>query len=183
MSRPQPISPLAGKIAGRPERDVTALALVAASVFAIAASPAHAACPIELATYRDGEGKASLEFRPAEPAAAVTNSFRLIADGVVFDGLVMWTDEVRRPVGMLSFRCPEGDATGAEIEACTLWQGVVYAVDERGQVSLLPAEGTAAPPRLILADLAYAMRFSTAWKTTGLAAAPGDVFELSGCQE
>ena len=44
----------------------------------LAASPAFAACPIELATYADTSGVAELEFTPGLGGATVSNSFRLL---------------------------------------------------------------------------------------------------------
>ncbi len=146
-------------------------------------SPAFAACPVELATYRDIDGVAELEFRPTGQSAAVTNSFRLIVGETVMDGMVMWSAEVARPNGIVGRDCPVGDATGEELEACTLWQGVIYTVDKQGAVGLLPAEGTPAPPTLILSDLAHALRLSPAFGENGFDRLPQDVFTMSGCQE
>jgi len=146
-------------------------------------SPALAACPIELAIYRDAGGIASLDFFPTGENAVVTNSFRLANDKTVLDGMVMWSDEVPRSIGMLGHRCPKGDATGDTLAACTVWQGVVYTADDAGNIGLLPAEGEPAPPRLILADLGRVLRHSPAFDALGFDTLPADVFTLSGCQE
>ena len=145
--------------------------------------PALAACPIELAVYEDPETGAGIDFRPGGNAT-VSNAFRMVLDeGVVLDGFVMWSEEPARPVGMLTHDCPEGDATGEELAACTVWDGVVYAVDAEGRAGLLPGEGEDAPQTLILADLGRAPRLSAILDAAGVEAAPGDVFSLSGCQE
>jgi len=166
----------------RKERQVaTAALLVAAS--AMASSPALADCPVELATYRDLEDAASVEFTPTGEGAAVTNTFRMLLDDVVLDGIVMWSEGVGRPYGMLTYKCPEGDATSAEIAACTLWEGVVYTSDDLGNIELLPAEAAGAPRKLIFPDLGPSLRHSAAYGASGFTKVPWDVFKLSGCQE
>ena len=145
---------------------------------------AHAACPIELAVYTDRHDVASIDFVPAGELAAVTNRFSMaMREGARFDGHVLWTDEPERPYGHLMHDCPEGDLTGEEIRACTLWQGAIYAVDEDGQAGLLPAEGEPAPAVLILSDLGYQMSVAPAFQAAGPLTPPFDVFSLSGCQE
>ncbi len=167
----------------RKERQVaTAALLVAAS--AMVSSAALAACPVELATYRDLEDAASVEFTPTGEGAAVTNTFRmLLDDDVVLDGIVMWSEDIGRPYGMLTYKCPEGDATGAELDACTVWEGVVYTSDDLGNIELLPAEAAGAPRKLIFPDLGPSLRHSAAYGASGFARVPWDVFKLSGCQE
>jgi len=156
-----------------------ALLIVAAST-----NPARAACPIELAIYGDRDNAASVEFTPTSEGAAVTNTFRVLLDNdVVLDGIVMWSEEVARPNGMLMHNCPEGDVTGDEIAACTAWRGVIYTSDASGTIGLLPAEGTGAPQMLILPDLGPALRHSSAYGQEGFSKLPWDVFALKGCQE
>ena len=155
--------------------------LAAASV--LLALPAQAACPVELATYRDRDGRAEINFTPAGEGAVVTNRFRLIVADAVFDGLVMWSGGEARSFGQLGYKCPDGDVTGAEIEACTAWEGPLYAVDEAGGVGLLPAEGAPAPATLLLAGLGPYLGGSPAAETAGLTEFPFDSFHLSGCQE
>ncbi|MBX3596479.1 MAG: hypothetical protein KF874_02805 [Rhizobiaceae bacterium] len=143
-----------------------------------------AACPMELAVYSDNTGAAGIDFRPAGENAVVTNAFRMVMDqGVVLDGQVMWTEQEARPNAIVSHNCPDGDVTGEEYAACTLWQGVVYSVDELGKVGLLPLEGVPAPKHLIFADLGGALRASRAFGEQKFTKVPFDVFELKGCQE
>jgi hypothetical protein len=165
-------------------RSALALALLPALV--AAATAARAACLQELAVYSERESSASIEFRPVEPAAAVqTGAFRVVfsQNDVVLDGFVMRTQGVSRPVGMVTHDCPEGDVTGEEIAACTVWEGVVYAVDAVGEVGLLPAQGEPAAERLLLPDFGPAVRHSSAYGAGGVSIVPWDVFKLSGCQE
>ena len=166
------------------QRRAPAFVWIAALAGVAASAPTLAACPIELAVYGDRDGAASVEFIPTVEGAAVTNTFRmLLGDDVVLDGIVMWSQEVARPNGMLMHDCPEGDVTGDEIAACTPWQGVIYTSDTSGTIGLLPAEGTGAPETLIFPDLGPALRQSSAYGGGGFSNVPWDVFALKGCQE
>lgn len=157
------------------------MAGLAALLFMQAA--AHAACPVELATYRDRDDVASVEFQPTMQGAATTNTFRMILGGSIFDGIVMWTDVEPRPYALVTYKCPDGDLTGDEIRACTVWEGAVYAIDAGGAVDLLPREGKPAPAKLVFAGLGPGVHQAPAFAAAHLAKAPWDVFEMSGCQE
>ena len=103
---------------------------------------------------------------------------------LVLDGIVQWSDDgVRRPRGALMYKCPEGDVTGDELAACTVWEGVIYTSDGQGNIELLPAEGVDAPKTLIFPDLGPSLRFSAAYGSAGFSKVPRDVFALKGCQE
>lgn len=150
----------------------------------LAPHPAFAACPIELAVYADRDQAAEIDFLPVGRLATVTNAFRMLLDNdVVLDGHVMWTEGVSRPYGILTHKCPLGDLTGAEIAACTLWEGVVYASDGTGAVGLLPEEGAAAPATLVFPDLGPTLVQTAAYGPGGFSKVPWDVFALKGCQE
>ena len=154
-----------------------------ACAMVLAGAPASAACPVELAVYGDRDDAAGIDFRPAVDLAMVTNAFRMNLDnGTVLDGIVMWSDGTERPYGTLMYKCPDGDVTGEELEACTVWQGVIYAVDETGAVDLLPKTG-AAPKTLIFPDLGPSLRLSAAYGEGGFSKVPWDFFALKGCQE
>lgn len=158
------------------------LAVLLAS--ALWATPSLAACPIELAIYREAKAGAQIEFLPTGPSAALTNSFRLVLENSPpLEGMVAWSEGEARPRGQVTRDCPEGDATGAEIAACTAWLGVIYSVDDKGLVALLPAEGVAAPPTLLLPDLGPSLLASTVFEDGGLSKVPWDSFALAGCQE
>lgn len=146
---------------------------------------ALAACPQELAVYEEAEAKAGLEFTPADPGAAISHSFKLKfpENSVILDGLGMMTDDPGRNHGMLTKGCPAGDVTGEELEACTVWQGTIYAVDLDGKAGPLPAQGQPAARQIILTDLAAYVRQSSVWGIGGISKLPYDVFTMSGCQE
>lgn len=162
-------------------KETIALALTAV----LAASPSVAACKQELAVYSEPEANASLEFTPAAPNGSTSHTFKIKfpENSVVLDGIVMWTEGVARPVGIVMHKCPEGDVTGAELEACTVWQGVIYAIDGQGNVDLLPPEGADSAAQLLLPDFAPALRQSSAYGMAGVSKMPWDAFKISGCQE
>jgi hypothetical protein len=160
-------------------RAIAALGILAASSAAV-----FAACPMELAVYDERDGVAEINFTPTHNPAVVTNTFRmLLEDDLVLDGIVMWTEDVARPNGMLMYKCPKGDVTGAELAVCTVWQGVIYTSDDKGNIDLLPAEGADAPVRLIFPDLGHSLQGAAAFGADGLSKLPWDVFALKGCQE
>jgi hypothetical protein len=147
-------------------------------------SAAYAACPIELAVYGDAQSGSEIDFTPTGTSAVVTNSYRMVLDNnVVLNGIVMWSSGEARPNGSLMYKCPEGDVTGGELAACTLWNGVIYTSDEKGAIGLLPAQGVDAPKTLILPDLGPSLRHSLAFGGSGFSKVPSDVFTLKGCQE
>ncbi len=158
----------------------TLLSLLVASALS---GQALAACPQELAVYSEVDGDTSIDFRPETEAAIVANSFRLITrEGLILDGIVMWSDEPARAYGSLMLDCPEGDQTGEEIAACTHWQGVVYALDKEGVIGLIPPRGEAAAEKLLFPDLARALNGGAL--NDGKTTLPRwDVYALSGCQE
>ncbi|MGE0501130.1 MAG: hypothetical protein AB7I79_05640 [Rhizobiaceae bacterium] len=158
--------------------------LGAAASLVAASMAADAACPIELAVYGDPASGIELDFTPGSGNALVTNGYRMLLGGdVVLTGFVMRSEDVERSWGTVMHDCPEGDVTGDEIAACTVWEGIVYAVSEKGEVTLLPPEDNPAPPTLLFAGLGPFVRQSEAYARSGLAAAPSDVFALKGCQE
>lgn len=160
--------------------------LAAALSAALALLPAaHAACPQELAVYSEPEAEAGLEFTPADHGALPTHNFKVKfpENAVILDGVVMTTEGVERPHGTLMHKCPVGDVTGEELAACTIWQGTIYAVDEKGDAGLLPAQGQPAARQIILTDFAAFARESSIWGMTGISKLPGDIFSMSGCQE
>jgi hypothetical protein len=151
---------------------------------AVTNSSAQAACPIELAVYGDTQSGSEMDFTPTGTSAVVTNNFRMILDNnVVLNGIVMWSSGEARPNGSLMYKCPEGDVTGGELAACTLWNGVIYTSDDKGAIGLLPAQGVDAPKTLILPDLGPSLRHSLAYGGSGFSKVPSDVFTLKGCQE
>lgn len=146
-------------------RVIRKIALMAMSV-AIVTTPlsAYAACTQDRAIYSDRDDHYTLAFKPAPEDApvAASNEFTIKQTGAAadqksafkLDGVVMWTEGVARPNGMVMYNCPSGDMTGEELEACTVWQGVIYALKEGADAGLLPNAKEPAAQALLLPDLA-----------------------------
>ena len=133
--------------------------------------------------YTDRDGGYELTFEPVgSDAAATSHHFKLkvLASGVVLDGVVM-PGEPARSNGMAMYNCPEGDVTGEEIAACTVWEGVIYAFDGAGDASLLPEEGAVAAESLLLSGFGPSVRYSKLWDDGKASVAPWDVFRRKGC--
>lgn len=158
----------------------------AAMALAIAALPAHAdECVQEKAVYVDMDNAYELRFEPMGSESALSNRFKLTVrnTAVVADGIVMRTDDQLRADGRIMFACPEGDVTGADLRACTVWQGMVYASDLKGHIRVLPAEGESAADRLFLPALGPSIQKSSLWGEGKATVAPWDVLSLKGCGE
>jgi hypothetical protein len=156
-----------------------ALALLALSLAAGAAQAAE--CRQEHAIYADGKAAYEIAFEPVGSAAAAAShhfKVKVRASGTVLDGIVMPGE---RSNGMILDNCPEGDATGAEIAACTVWEGVVYALDGGGEVSVLPGGSETAAAYVLLAGFGPSLRYSRLWDEGKATVVPWDVFARKGC--
>jgi len=127
---------------------------------------AYAACTQDRAIYGDRDDHYTLAFKPTpEDVPVVTsNEFTITENGdgaadaqkkaFKLDGVVMWTEGVARPNGLLMYNCPEGDVAGDELDDCTIWQGVIYALKEGAEADLLPKAKEPAAQALLFPDLA-----------------------------
>jgi hypothetical protein len=165
-------------------------ATLAALLSLALASSASANCFQELATYKDAAANGELAFTPRKEGEVDSMLARFTItfpeNNVVLDGIVMDAGEpFFRPLGMIMHNCPEGDATGDEIAACTVWQGIVYGVDELGNVNYLAPtnEGKEAAKTLLFPDLGAAVQMSTAFGAGKLSTPPKDDFKQSACLE
>lgn len=161
---------------------VRSAAIVAFSLLGVRSLVA-AECPIEKAIYVEPEARAELRFaRTDGENSPLSHRFALILGGEHFNGHVMYDPEIERPVAMVLNNCPEGDVTGADIAACTVWRGIIYAGDGRkGGIGPLPSEGEAAAPAIVLPGFGPAWVASSVGKSTDTT--PWDVFSLEGCDQ
>ncbi|MHB0950668.1 MAG: hypothetical protein ACYC10_01940 [Allorhizobium sp.] len=143
---------------------------------------AAADCPIERAVYVEAEAGIELRFQESGENTPVSHRFSLVvsAGKMKVDGHVLYDPEIERPVAMALDNCPEGDVTGADIAACTLWKDIIYAADKAtGHVDLLPPEDTDAPDTLILPGFGPAIAASSYGEA--MTATPRDVFTFKQC--
>ncbi len=97
----------------------------------------------------------------------------------------MMAGEPDRPWGVILHNCPQGDATGVEIDACTVWEGAIYTIGSTGEAGWLPVldANIDAGESLLLPDFGAAVMQSQAWQAKQVTKLPGDVFKLKACQE
>ncbi|MGV8937461.1 MAG: hypothetical protein ACOH2J_10090 [Allorhizobium sp.] len=153
------------------------------AVVAIITGPAMSAdCVIEKAIYAEPDSGFELRFVPAIDNSPVSHTFKILVPkaDLTLDGHVLYDDNTARPIATAMLNCPDGDVTGADIAACTIWQGVVYATSAGDAIDILPPEGDKAPDELLLPGFGPAIRQSNFWSK--VSKLPWDVFTLKGCQ-
>ena len=150
---------------------------------ALAAAPALAACPQELAIYEDNLGQ-SLTFTPPGPQGqAAEHHFSLRINGQDLQGVVMWSENPDRPNGIVMDSCPEGDVTGEELEACTVWQGVIYGLTKEAGAPFLGKRGSDHAEALLLPDFSRSVQGHTFKNSMPSPPKAEDVFRMKACQE
>jgi hypothetical protein len=147
-----------------------------------AAQPVLAECLQADAYYADRDRNAVIAFDQGfEATPGVTNSFTMLIGDAALEGVSMWSAGVERPQAVLLHDCPEGAATPEELDACTLWQGIVYSVSEEGEIGFLPDALDIAADRLLFPGLPWQLSYSGAFERGELSELPFEVFELTGC--
>lgn len=160
-------------------------AILAPLALGLAALPALAEdCKQARAIYADPAGGYELRFEPVGSEAAVTsNHFKIgvAGTGLSLNGVVLPSGEPERPNGIVMHDCPTGDVTGADLAACTVWQGPIYAVDSAGAIGFLQAEDAPAARQILLPDFGPSLRQSSAWGKGKATADSSDIFHFKGC--
>lgn len=159
------------------------LPMMAACLLAgpVLAQDTHAGgCLQALAVYGTVDEQVLLEF-----TGSADLSFRVLADGSdhVLSGYLYPAGEEGGDEAIVLDDCPEGDVTGEELAACTIWQGQVRAVDENNNDRSLPGADQAAAEILVLDGFAQVLGD---WRASGGNADPLPLFEqltLMACQE
>lgn len=149
----------------------------------LASGSALAACPQELAIYEESAGQ-SLTFSPPPPQGqAAEHSFKLQIGGQELQGIVMWSLDPERPNGIIMDNCPDGDVTGEELAACTVWEGVIYALKPGSDAGFLGRRGSDHAEALLLPDLSRAVQHHTFKNSMPAPPRVDDVFRRKACQE
>jgi hypothetical protein len=156
------------------------LALLSQSAFA---APAFAACPQELAIYEDSTGQALTFSPPPVQGQAAEHSFSIRIDGQDLQGVVMWSENPERPNGIVMDHCPDGDVTGEELEVCTVWQGIVYALKPNADAGFLGKRGSDHADALLLPDFSRAVQNHMFKNPLSGPPKADDVFKMKACQE
>ncbi|EJM99827.1 hypothetical protein [Phyllobacterium sp. YR531] len=159
------------------------LAVISALGIAFA-SPAYAACTQDRAVYTDRDDDYTLTFKhfPEDQPVATSNEFVLQRNetDLKLDGVVM-RDQAARPNGLIMFNCPSGDATGDELAACTVWEGVPYALKDGVDAEYLPKAKEPAAQALLLPNLSGAMSNFNFKLEKPIETFPWEVFRFKEC--
>jgi hypothetical protein len=156
-----------------------------ASVALLVPSLSHAACLQQKAFYTDRDGAYELSFEPVDSDASSSShriKVKIQNSDLVLDGYVMPSEPADRSNGMLFNHCPDGDVTGEDLAACTVWDGFIYS-SISGKIDLLPQQGAEAAPEILLAGFGASLAQSSAWGAKKATIVPWDVFSLKGCRE
>ncbi|MCO4317383.1 hypothetical protein M8997_009335 [Phyllobacterium sp. 21LDTY02-6] len=160
----------------------------AAAIIAIGtmlSGPSFAACTQDRAIYADADDRYTLTFqRQAGDSAENLASEFFLKDGesqLQLSGVVMREGAASRPQAALMYDCPSGDATGAELAACTVWQGVIYGLKEGADAELLPRAAEPAAQAVLLPDLAGTAAGFDFKLDKPLGAMPPDVYRFKEC--
>jgi len=136
-------------------------------------------CPQALAAYSSQDQSVSVEF-----SGAGDLSFAMLVEGVDrrFEGYV-YPGEDDDVVAVVLDNCPDGDATGEEIEACTVWQGPMQRLEQDGsEGDFLLVNGPAAPA-LAFAGLVQSISERMPDLLKDPSATETEILTLSACME
>ncbi|MGO4447931.1 hypothetical protein AB4Y96_03310 [Phyllobacterium sp. TAF24] len=156
------------------------------AVFGVLVSqPAFAACLQDHAVYTDRDDDFTLTFKsaPDDGPAVMPNEFtiRMNDSDLKLDGVVMWDKDGGRPNATVMYKCPAGDVTGDELQRCTVWKGVVYALKEGADAELLPTAKEPSAQALLLPDFSGAMSSFNFKLEKPLETFPWEVFRFKEC--
>ena len=162
----------------------TIAGLIGFSFMLVTGLVSAAECSQDHGVYEDASQKYRLSFESTSEASAVSHLFtmEIAKTDVKMDGNAQLTDGVPRSLGILLNKCPDGDVTGADLEACTIWQGLIYTIDTKGKVDNLAAGTEPAASQILLSDFGAALHQSRIWTDKKLLEAPYDVFSLKECR-
>lgn len=166
------------------------------ALLAITPTATLAACPQQLALYTEKDNGYELRFRSPAPWEASPNVGAILElafpDGTTIWGTTWMPNGTSWNQADLFSGCklpgPIDEASGdplpgsthEELEACKVWQGVIYNLSGN-DIDWLPFREDPAAETILLTNLGPTIRYS------GLVLSPGDephdVFTLSGCQE
>ncbi|MDH7784119.1 hypothetical protein QBD01_000119 [Ochrobactrum sp. 19YEA23] len=142
---------------------ITAASVVAASVFSTAV---QAACTQNRGIYQDRDGTYTLTFRPMQTndlkmTPAPTNEFTITANDkpeFKLNGMVIWPEEgVARPYALITYNCKGDGSNPEDLDDCSIWQSVIYALKEGAEAEVLPKADEPAAQAVLFPDLVTAL--------------------------
>ena len=164
----------------------TALVCLLCMLFAGAAVAVQASddkgghsCPQALAAYSSQDKSVSVEF-----SGAGDLSFAMLVEGLDrrFEGHV-YPGEDDDVVAVVLDNCPDGDATGDEIDACTVWQGPMQRLEQDGTEGDFSLVNGPAAPGLAFAGLVQSISERMPDLLEDPSATETETLTLSACME
>jgi hypothetical protein len=142
-------------------------------------------CLQDHAIYGDRDNAYELAFQSGRSDAEVSThrfSLKVLQSQLVLDGYVMADEDSGGSAGLVFFNCPEGDVTGDDLRACTIWQGAVYG-NNAGTVGQLPDGGDVAADEILLPNLAASVQRSSVLAANVAPTEPWDILTFKGCEQ
>ncbi len=134
----------------------TIACLASCTILLTVTAAASAACMQNRAAYSDKDQNYTLTFSPVQKDDEQSgNSFTIIANDkpeFKLQGTVQWTDGAARPTAIITYNCAGDDNAEDEIDDCTIWQGVVYALKDGADAEFLPRNDEPAAAAILLPD-------------------------------
>ncbi|HWD14849.1 hypothetical protein P8H26_06385 [Pseudochrobactrum sp. sp1633] len=159
--------------------------LASCTILLTATAVASAACVQNRAAYSDKNQNYTLTFSPSQKEDEQSgNSFTIIANEkpeFKLQGIVQWSEGVARPSATITYNCASDDVAEDEIDDCTIWQGVVYALKDGADAEFLPRNDEPAAAAILLPDFVSMLDsydFGTAKPAEPL---NWDVFRFKAC--
>lgn len=135
----------------------TLACLASGTILLTATAVASAACVQNRASYSDKDQNYTLTFSPVQKDDEhAGNSFTITANAkpeFKLQGNVQWTEGASRPTAMITYNCAASeDVAEDEMDDCTIWQGVVYALKDGADAEFLPRNDEPAAAAILLPD-------------------------------
>ncbi len=130
--------------------------LTSCVLLATSTGAASAACMQNRAVYTDNNQNYTLTFSPSQKEdEQSSNSFVIAANQTPdfkLQGNVQWSEGSSRPTAMITYNCANDEGAEDEIDDCTIWQGVVYALKDGADAELLPRNDEPAAAAILFPD-------------------------------
>lgn len=150
-------------------------------IMMVAPALADEACVQEKAIYTGANGYI-MSFEPVgSDAAAVSNRFGITSGSVSLTGFVMDSEAPVRSIARIEKDCPEGDVTGDDIAACTVFEGYVYAISAEGMAGNIPRGQEKSAAHLLLSGFGPSLAVSPVGEKLKLTPPEGDLFTFKEC--
>lgn len=162
------------------------IACLAACVFLTGPiAVASAACMQNRAVYTDSNQNYTLTFSPSQKEDELSSSSFVIVSNQTpefkLQGNVQWSEGSSRPTAMITYNCAGDENAEEEIDDCTIWQGVVYALKDGADAELLPHNDEPAAAAILFPDFVSMLDSYDFGQATPAEPLNWDVFRFKAC--